>query len=262
MEFELFREKVRRTFGLDLHSYKENQLRRRLGNYLARQNLPDYGALYARLQSDRRAYEAFLDFLTINVSEFFRDPARWQELEREILPELLAGKSSLKIWSAACSNGAEPYSVAILLSELAPFRLHRVLATDIDKNILAQAQGGKYHPDAVRNVSPARLSRFFNREDVFFQVKDEIKKMVSFREHDLLTQPFESGFDLILCRNVSIYFTRTAQDQLNRKLAGSLALGGYLFVGGSEMIFNYRELGLERVKTSFYRKAGGREVRK
>lgn len=262
MEFGEFKEMVRRTFGLDLNGYKENQLRRRLGNYLARQNLPDYGALFGRLQSDRRAYEEFLDFLTINVSEFFRDPARWTELEREILPALLSGKGSLKIWSAACSNGAEPYSVAILLSELAPFRHHRLLATDIDRNILAQAQVGRYPADAVRNVTPARLMRYFNREGNYYLVKEEIRRMVSFRAHDLLTQAFENGFDLILCRNVSIYFTRAAQDQLNSRLAASLAKGGYLFVGGSEMIFNYRELGLERVKTSFYRKTDGREVGK
>lgn len=254
MDFVQFKEKIRQTFGLDLNSYKENQLRRRLTGYLARQNLPGYHALFARLEKDRHAYESFLDFLTINVSEFFRDPARWAELAEQILPELLAGKPRLKIWSAACANGAEPYSLAIILKELTPLRQHHLLATDIDKNILAQALQGRYHPDAVRHVSRERLNRFFEQAGNSFAIKDEIKKMVAFRQHDLLTQPFEDGYDLIVCRNVSIYFTRAAQDQLNNKLAKSLTRGGFLFIGGSEMIFNYKELGLERVRTSFYRK--------
>ncbi len=254
---------MRRAYGLDLNSYKENQLRRRLTGYLARQNLPGFAALFARLQSERKAYEDFLDFLTINVSEFFRDPARWVELQKQILPELLDGKQTLKIWSAACSNGAEAYSLAIILKELTPSRRHHLLATDIDKNILEQARQGVYNADAVRHVSPERLSRFFERAGNSFIIKEEIKKMVAFRQHDLLIQPFESGYDLILCRNVSIYFTRAAQDQLNSKLAQSLTKGGFLFVGGSEMIFNYKELGLERVKTNFYKKIKDfQEVRK
>ncbi|MCL6447162.1 MAG: protein-glutamate O-methyltransferase CheR [Armatimonadetes bacterium] len=258
MEFAQFKEQMRQTFGLDLNSYKENQLRRRLTGYLARLNLPGFQALYARLQSDRNAYEAFLDFLTINVSEFFRDPARWTELEKEILPQLLAGKQGgLKIWSAACANGAEPYSLAIILKELSPFRPHRLLATDIDKNVLEQARQGRYHPDAVRHVSKERLKKFFEPAGNAFVLKDEIKKMVTFRQHDLLTQPFEEGWNLIVCRNVSIYFTREAQNQLNSKLAKSLARGGFLFIGGSEMIFNYKELGLERARTSFYQKVAG-----
>jgi len=253
-----FKEQVRQAFGLDLNSYKENQLRRRLTGYLARLNLAGFPELYARLQSDRRAYEAFLDFLTINVSEFFRDPLRWMELEKEILPRLLAGKQGgLKIWSAACANGAEPYSLAILLKEFTPYRRHRLLATDIDQNILEQARQGRYHSDAVRHVSKERLSKFFEQAGSNFVLKEEVKKMVDFRRHDLLTQPFEDGWDLIVCRNVSIYFTRAAQDQLNGKLTRSLAAGGFLFIGGSEMIFNYKELGLERISTSFYQKTAG-----
>ena len=257
-EFTQFKEQMQQTFGLDLNSYKENQLRRRLTGYLARLNLPGYPALFARLKSSRQAYEAFLEYLTINVSEFFRDPARWTELEKEILPALLAGKpGGLKIWSAACAGGAEPYSLAIILKELAPRRPHRLLATDLDQSILEQARQGRYHPDAVRYVSKERLDKFFERSGSSFAVKEELKKMVVFRRHDLLTEPFEEGWDLIVCRNVSIYFTRAAQDQLNGKLTKSLAGGGFLFIGGSEMIFNYKELGLERVRASFYRKTAG-----
>lgn len=262
MDFAQFKDRVRRDFRLDLQSYKETQLRRRMDAFLSRRQLNDYGLLLNLLQTDRTVYEAFLDHLTINVSEFFRDPARFNELEKAILPALLRAKSRLNIWSAACSNGAEPYSVAIILAELTPGRRHRLEATDIDKNILAKAQQGKYGADAVRNVDNRRLARYFTRENGSYVLKEDIRRPVTFRRHDLLTEPFGRDYDLILCRNVTIYFTREAQDRLNRQFAAALSPGGVLFIGGSEMIFNYQELGLDKVTTCFYRKldykGGGR----
>lgn len=254
MDFAQFKEAVRREFRLDLLSYKETQLRRRLDVFLARRRIADYGELFRLLRTDRALYEAFLDHLTINVSEFFRDPARFNELEKNILPSLLRTRGTLKIWSAACSNGAEPYSVAIILDELTPGRRHRLEATDIDKNILARAQEGRYPAEAVRNVGAARLARHFSRENGYYLIGGHIRRQVYFRRHDLLTEPFGRDYDLILCRNVTIYFTREAQDRLNRQFTAALAPGGVLFIGGSEMIFNYQELGLDKVSTCFYRK--------
>ncbi|OAT79914.1 CheR family methyltransferase [Desulfotomaculum copahuensis] len=254
MDFAQFKDRVRKDFRLDLQSYKETQLRRRMDAFLARHRLNDYGVLFQLLRDDRAVYEAFLDHMTINVSEFFRDPARFKELEGAILPDLLRAKSRLNIWSAACANGAEPYSVAIILEDLAPARRHRLEATDIDKNILAKAQQGKYAADAVRNVDARRLARYFTRENGSYVLKEDIRRKVSFHRHDLLTEPFIRDCDLILCRNVTIYFTREAQDRLNRQFAAALSPGGVLFIGGSEMIFNYQELGLDKVSTCFYRK--------
>jgi len=256
VEFAHFKNRMLKTFGLDLDSYKEAQLQRRIDSFLARHKVADYQALYFLLQKDPKVYGTFIDCVTINVSEFFRDPARWVELEKEILPGLLARRRSLKVWSAACANGAEPYSLAIVLKEAAQRFSHYLLATDIDQNVLAAAQAGRYNADVVRHAGVGRLGRYFIQEGKEHVIKEEIKKLVSFRQHDLLTQPFEKGFDLILCRNVTIYFTRDAQQRLNYKFTQALAEGGILFVGGSEMIFNYKELGLEKVRTSFYRKTG------
>lgn len=120
MDFTEFQRRMLSQFRLDLLSYKENQLKRRLEGMMARQKIASYGDLFNLLREDRMAYETFLDQLTINVSEFFRDPLRWAELQKTVLPGLLQARNTLKIWSAACSNGPEPYSLAILLDEISP----------------------------------------------------------------------------------------------------------------------------------------------
>jgi len=242
-----------------LNSYKENQLKRRLDNLMAKQKLNpgDYAGFFKLLSDDRGVYVNFLDTLTINVSEFFRDKAMFNFLEEKVFPALLAQKSVLKVWSAACSSGAEPYSLAIILNELTSNRRHRIEASDIDRNILEAATGGRYNPDQVRNVPASRLAKYFRREGNLFYINDSIKKMVKFRRHDLLLDPLGQGYDLIACRNVTIYFTRDAQVKLNIKFHRALNPGGVLFVGASEMIFNYRELGFEKMAPCFYRKMIG-----
>lgn len=255
MDFSEFKRRMLSHFRLDLQSYKENQLKRRLEGMMARQKIGSYGELFKLLTENRMAYETFLDQLTINVSEFFRDPQRWNELQKTVLPLLLKARGTLKIWSAACSNGPEPYSLAIMLDELSQGKMHRLEATDIDKNILQSAAAGKYNPDMVRNVSQERLGKYFAREGNYYLIKDSIKKKVAFKRHDLLIEPYGQGYDLIVCRNVTIYFTREAQDRINHNFAKALTSGGVLFIGGSEMIFNYQELGFEKVLPCFYRKA-------
>lgn len=254
MEFSEFKQRMLLNFRLDLNGYKETQLKRRMDGLLTRQKLNNYTELFNSLTNNRQAYEEFLDHLTINVSEFFRDPIRWQELEKKILPELLLGRGSIKIWSAACSIGAEPYSLAILLDESVSGGASRIDATDLDKNILEAARAGRYGPEAVRNVSRERLEKYFTPSGAGYLINDRIKKRVSFRQHDLLTGEYPQGYDLIVCRNVTIYFTREAQDKINRNFSRSLKPGGVLFIGGSEMIFNYQEFGLDKLGPCFYKK--------
>lgn len=254
MNFDEFKKQIHRMFNIDLNSYKENQLRRRIDSFIQKHDAGNYAQFVPRLKSERPLYEAFLDHLTINVSEFFRDPKKFKILETVYLPELLRTRRRLKIWSAACSIGAEPYSVAIVLNEINPRAQHKIIGTDLDKNILARAKQGIFTADAVKNVSPQRLSRYFTKDGGQYLVSPEIKNKVTFRQHDLLLDKYEAGFDLILCRNVTIYFTRDAQDRVNTNLSNSLTNGGILFIGGSEMIFNYRQLGFEKADHSFYRK--------
>lgn len=254
-DFDRFKERIFQTFGLDLNSYKENQLKRRLDNLLSRKQYPDYQSFLQYLTSNKNAWHEFLDYLTINVSEFFRDVKMFQTLETKILPDLLQKKGNLKIWSAACSNGCEPYTIAIILEEIAKGgNRYQIDATDIDNTILQAAANGSYGADSVRNVSPNRLAKYFTSEQGKYIVTNGIKARVTFKQHNLLADQYPRGYDLIACRNVTIYFTRDAQDKVNQRFAQSLNSGGYLFIGGSETIFNYAELGFEKVSPCFYRK--------
>jgi len=254
MDFSGFKEKVRGSFNLDLNAYKERQLKRRIDSLMAKLKLDrgNYYGFWRLLSADRNAYMHFLDTLTINVSEFFRDKSMFSFLEEKVFPLLLSKKRMLKIWSAACSNGAEPYSLAIILDEMTPAYRHLIKGSDIDRNILQAAAYGRYSREQVRNVSRRRLENYFNKEGSLYVLKDRIKKKVSFRQHDLLLAPFGTGYDLITCRNVTIYFTREAQENLNAKLYRALNSGGVLFIGASEMIFNYHELGFKKMASCFY----------
>ncbi|RPF42940.1 chemotaxis protein methyltransferase CheR [Thermodesulfitimonas autotrophica] len=254
MNFDTFRQKMHTAFGIDLTSYKETQLKRRTGNLMARRGIGDYAAYFNLLKNDREALQEFLDYLTINVTEFFRDPAMFRILEEKVIPELWTKRSLLKIWSAACSNGAEPYSVVMILEDLRPGGLYRIEATDIDRKILAAAIKGAYPAELLKNVSPARLAKYFRKEGDQFVFREEFKRRVAFKYHDLLKDPYGKGYDLIICRNVQIYFTKEAQNRLIKQFSEALSPGGYLFIGASETIFNYRDFGLEKSHPSFYRK--------
>ena len=132
---------------------------------------------------------------------------------------------------------------------------HRIEATDLDKKILQAAQLGRYKADAVRGLNKRRLALYFEREKDEYILINKIRQKTNFRQHDLLTDSFGTGYNLILCRNVTIYFTREAQDRLNQKFARAMAPGGILFIGGSEMIFDYQALGLQKLSPCFYQKA-------
>jgi chemotaxis protein methyltransferase CheR len=256
MDFALFKKKALTSFHLDLNAYKENQLKRRLESLMVKQKLNqgDYASFYKLLTAGGKAYVDFLDTLTINVSEFFRDKSMFLFLEEQVLPALLAKKRNLKIWSAACSSGAEPYSLALILDEITPQRRHQIEASDIDRNILKMAAAACYNQEQVRNVSAGRKKKYFRPVGRQFILNENIKKRVTFRKHDLLLDPFGEDYDLITCRNVTIYFTRQAQEKLYPKFFKALSTGGVLFVGASEMIFNYREQGFEKIASCFYRK--------
>jgi chemotaxis protein methyltransferase CheR len=220
-----------------------------------------YREYYQVLQSDADRYEEFCKRLTINVSEFFRNPERFQELERKIFPKLLEAKRPLKVWSAGCSTGPEPYSLAIILSDLDPNGGHKVIASDIDRVVLEKAKSGLYHPNELRNVSPERMKKYFQPgPEGNFQVTPQVKKLVEFRRQNLLTDTFDRNLDLILCRNVVIYFTEEAKQVLYEKFFAALAPGGVLLVGGTEPLLRYREYGFECIGSTFYQKPLARKV--
>ena len=161
----------------------------------------------------------------------------------------------MRIWSAGCSNGSEPYTLAIILNEIAPGRNHYILATDLDRSILAKARArGPYTAEDTRNVTPELCLKYFDAENSRYFVKENIGKRVTFKEQNMLTDPFENNFDLIVCRNVIIYFTMEAKAALYKKFHDGLRNGGYLFLGGTEIIPRPSEIGLSNKGGSFYQK--------
>jgi chemotaxis protein methyltransferase CheR len=259
-DYATFVQRVRRLAGIDLTGYKPEQMRRRLLALAQRHGQPSLTGFALAMEREPAALNAFKNFFTINVSEFLRDPARWNDLTARILPELVrgAGGRPLKIWSAGCSYGAEPYTLALLLTELRPTPPFRILATDIDETILARAcAGAGYLENDLRNLDEARRAAAFSREaDGSYTVKPALRARVHFQRHDLLGEAPDGGFDLIVCRNVVIYFTEEAKRVLYKRLFEALRPGGVLFVGGTEVVSGARELGFEPFQTSFYRRGG------
>lgn len=256
-DYAAFVQRVKRLAGVDLTGYKPDQMRRRLAALATRHNAPNLTAFAEVMARDPRALAAFKDTFTINVSEFLRDSTRWHDLGNHVVPALGSGGGRpLKIWSAGCSYGAEPYSLALLLSESRPVRPYTMLATDIDEQILAKAQrGAGYTESDLRGVDAARRTRCFTKQpDGSYSVKKELKTHIRYRRHDLLTGVPDREFDLIVCRNVVIYFTDSAKHELYGRLFSALRPGGVLFVGGTEILAGARDLGFEVMRTSFYRK--------
>ncbi|MBQ9366079.1 MAG: protein-glutamate O-methyltransferase CheR, partial [Schwartzia sp.] len=204
---------------------------------------------------DKDDFAAFIEYLTINVSEFFRTPDKFGQLETDVIPDLLKRSPTLSIWSAGCSIGAEPYSLAMIMKELTPGKKHRILASDLDIEIIAKAKRGVYVDNEIKSMSKERIAKYFDKtSDGKFAVKDEIKSCIEFKRHNLLKDPFEKNFDLILCRNVVIYFTEEAKDQLYAHFFEALKPGGILFVGATEAILNFRKLGYTSYKPFFYQR--------
>ncbi len=254
-DWDLFKQKLNAKTGIDLHLYKEPQMRRRIGNLVTRAEMDSFVAYFNKVSQNREDFASFIEYLTINVSEFFRNPDKFDILEKDVLPYLLKKSPKLNIWSAGCSIGAEPYTIAIILKELTPNVKHRILATDLDVEILAKAKKGVYTDSEIKAMRPDRKAKYFTKTpDGKFAIKPEIKSLVEFKQHNLLKDPYEKNFQLIINRNVVIYFTEDAKNQMYTGFFNSLVPGGILFVGATEAILNYKKIGYQSYKAFFYQK--------
>jgi chemotaxis protein methyltransferase CheR len=244
------RDVVRRTTGMDLTGIKDQQLERRVNSFCQRKGMAS-ADLIAGIRHDPDLRDDFLDRLTINVTNLYRNRERWKDLEQNVLPDL---GPRAKIWSAGCSTGAEAYSLAIACHRVGVAAT--IIGSDIDRASLAKARTGVYDAVDMREV-PAEIERaHFTKIDAGWQVNREIAAKVRFEHRDLLNQPPPAGsFDLVVCRNVVIYFNDTAKEALHRKLAGTLRRGGYLFVGNAERVSHPADLELVGAGPQFYRKA-------
>ncbi|KGR88537.1 chemotaxis protein CheR [Ureibacillus massiliensis 4400831 = CIP 108448 = CCUG 49529] len=253
-DYEQFIDGIKRKTGIDLSLYKEAQMKRRLTSLYEKKGFRNFTEFLHALERDRDLMNEFLDRMTINVSEFYRNAKRWEVLQNKIFPMLLKNSRKLKIWSAACSTGEEPYTISMVLSNHLPLSQINVHATDIDENVIQKAKLGLYPERSLAEVPADMKSKYFHTEGQFYKIKEDIKKTVTYKKHNLLKDTYDTNYDLIVCRNVMIYFTEEAKDLIYQNFSKSLRSGGILFVGSTEQIFNPSRYDFEVEDTFFYRK--------
>lgn len=227
--------------GLDFRDYKKESLKRRIQKRLDAHHLSTYQEYVEFLDTHQDEYAKLFDTMLINVTEFFRDPDAWTIIESEVLPDVIARKKngeSIRVWTAGCASGEEPYSVGILLAEalgdaISNFDI-RIYATDIDENALAEARRGVYSPEKLKNVSQERLEKYFTKDDGVFKIDRQIRQMVAFGRQDLTSDAPISHLDLLICRNVLIYFNPKLQNKLLYRFDFAMNRGGHVFFGKSE----------------------------
>lgn len=254
-DYEYFKREILFLTGIDLNAYKEGQMKRRIDTLISKYRIDGYDKYVLCLKTDKEKFEEFVSYITINVSEFYRDIDQWKVMEEKAVPELIHrfGRN-LKVWSAACSTGDEPYSLVMAMSRYLPLSNIRIYATDLDKQVIEKAKAGIYPAKSIASVPPDLKRKFFRPVGSSYRISDEIKACVEFREHNLLKDPYPTGCHLIVCRNVLIYFTEEAKDMVFRKFYSSLTRAGILFIGTSEQIINHKEIGYLRKNAFFYQK--------
>ncbi len=262
-DFDTLRQLVSQHTGIALSEHKQEMLYSRLARRLRILNLNSFAEYCELLKSDGGdELMQFMNAVTTNLTAFFREPHHFEQLANHILPELLEQKADqqrLRIWSAGCASGEEAYSLAIVLREHVPSYWNvKILATDLDSNVLGQAIEGIYNRERVAMLSTERLQRWFKKgtgnQAGMVLVSPELQKMVSFRQLNLIySWPMNGMFDIIFCRNVMIYFSKNTQVQLYERFANILEPNGYFFVGHSENLFKLTER-FQLVKQTIYRK--------
>lgn len=264
-EFDQIRRLAFDKFGLDLRRGKEYLVAARLGKVIRESRCRSFQEYYRHLLADRtgEALIALIDSLTTNFTSFFREPAHFDFLTRQIAPGW-RNRDSIPIWSAACSSGEEPYSIAFrLLDTLGAQSLAKlhILATDISARVLAAAQKGVYPAERFGDLAPHTLRKYVLRGEGscrgLYRIRQEIASTITFRRLNLIQEfPRLGLFPLIFCRNVMIYFNKSTQADVVKRLVSCLEPGGYLFVGHAESLAGM-DGGLQYVQPAIYRKPGG-----
>ena len=225
---------------VNYEAYKEKYFLRRIHSRMMKVDVNTYLEYLNFLETDSEEIELLVDNLSINVTRFFRDKDLWATLEDRILPKIVDSSKTTRIWSAGCAVGPEPYSIAILMFDRLKYthldRLH-ILATDLRQEFLEQAQAGVYSHELLEEINPDKLRTYFKPiTPELFQLSDYIRERVIFKKHDLRDPPPSRNFDLILCRNVLIYFSRNQAETLFQRFHSALKPNGYLVLGKCELV--------------------------
>jgi chemotaxis protein methyltransferase CheR len=265
-QFQKFSELIFRQAGIHLKPEKKELLNTRIGKRLRACGIDSFRTYYDLVINDRTGTELvhLIDCVSTNFTSFFREHSHFDFLRSTILPQFAAehrGRQEMALWSAACSSGEEPYTLAMVLEEFQrqePAFRYRIMATDISTRVLAQAERGIYAQDRVEKVPAELLRRYFQKGNGqsagYVKVKEQLIRRISFRRFNLMDEfPWREELHVIFCRNVMIYFNRPTQEELVNKFHRCLAPGGYLFIGHSESLASLRHE-FKQVASTAYRK--------
>jgi chemotaxis protein methyltransferase CheR len=238
--FQKVKRMIAESAGLDCSGYRDEYLKRRFEIRLRATNSETYARYIIYLKKHPEEFTNLLNDLTINYTTFFRDTDVYQHLEHKLLPKLFTSPNPVKIWSAGCATGEEPYSLSILVHKLLGKHVSssrvQIIASDIDKDALAKAQRGAYGPRQISTMSHEMIDEYFTHEGDSWIVKDFAKSIIRFERFDLNQASLHVNFDLILCRNVMIYFSKEGQQHIHMNFFRALRDGGYMITGKSEIL--------------------------
>jgi chemotaxis protein methyltransferase CheR len=254
-EYVGFCEGIRRICAIDLLQYRRGQMERRIRTFATTRGHAGLPAYLTVLRTDRTELEAFLDRVTINVSQLWRHPEQFDVLERHVLPEL-AQKGRVRAWSAGCSYGAEAFTLAAVCRTAIPKANVSITGVDIDPRMIEKARAGIFSAGDARAVKPGLMDAWFTQlPDGRFEARPELRAMCRFEVGDLLrVQPRPGAYDLVMCRNTVIYFNDEVRDALHARLATALRPGGCLVVGATERVSDPVAVGLAPTHPFTYRK--------
>lgn len=256
-DFENFCKGVKEMLGVDLSLYKRKQMERRARGLATRNHVETLTEYLHLLQRDPVLLDRFMERMTITVSQLWRNNDIFEAIEKQILPELdaRADGRKLKLWSAGCSYGAEPHTLAAICIEMGPklSRLPQIKGTDINPRMIERARRGHFTEEDARDAPRALLQKYFDKVGDGWTAKPDVRQLIQFKVEDLFASKTDA-VDLILFRNVAIHFERERREQVHGILADALLPGGILVLGSTEMIINPAEIGLERVRPFVFRR--------
>ncbi|MDR2500894.1 MAG: protein-glutamate O-methyltransferase CheR [Treponema sp.] len=261
-EFEQYRGLIYNESGIHFTGTNRSILESRLREQLREKRIDTTRSYFNLISQNKEELKNFLDSITTNLTRFFRNQAHFDALEKHVIPELLkikggGGASTLKIWSAGCSTGEEPYTIAMLLSEILPSPWkYEIVASDISLKCLMTAKEGFYADNRIAGVPDAYLKKYFDKVEGGYKIHPSIMSRIRFDYHNLKNDSGQRNLDILFCRNVIIYFDETAQTAVINRFWDSMAAKSFLFIGHSESLFGMNTK-FEFVKTqwaTFYRK--------
>jgi len=239
--FELYRDLIYAESGITFTPTNRSILESRLKERLRENGVPDVKTYLDTIKQSKEELKHFLDSITTNLTRFFRNQAHFDALEKYVIPEVMNIKKvpgTIRIWSAGCSTGEEPYTIAMLLSQILPKAWSfDILASDISLKCLMTAKEGFYADSRIVGIPDDYLVKFFDKVDGGYKIKSEIQAKIKFDYHNLKNDSGQRNFDIVFCRNVIIYFDEAAQTAVMNRFWDSMASKSFLFIGHSESLF-------------------------